>query len=545
MKTQPASKIVSLLRLEQIAARHRRDHLRIVLCHGCFDIVHPGHVRYLQSAGSHGHVLVVSLTSDDAIEKADGTRPYIPQEFRAENLAALQFVDHVVIADGPTAEPVIAALNPDLYVKGREYEHSNDPRFLAERHLVEARGGRVMYSSGDVVFSSTTILDNLAHGLRRGSGGQDQTRLRASCRRWGVTAESSTRLIDSFAGQRVAVLGDAICDQYVFCETADVAEEAPVLTLKPSHEASYLGGAAMVAGHLCGLGAHAHLFTCVANDEPSGQLLETLDQMGARHTALPVRQHLPIKQRFLAGDQKLMKVDRGEPHPLDTATERRLIAELDSVTRGFDALIVVDFGYGAVTSCLLEALLPRVRPRVRTIAGDISGARRTVLSMKNVDLLTPTERELRGVAGDFEQSLPTVAAQLMKRLATPNLIVTLGQRGVVMFHPRTPEQDQWFESRLRCEYLPAMADRAVDVVGAGDALMATATLSLASGAGLQQAGYLGSTAAAMTVARVGNLPVTHEELRRQLCHRPELIPAHGASVAVSIPSNLKPRLAAG
>ena len=544
MKAHPASKIIRLQQLRRLAQRRRRDGRVIVLCHGCFDIVHPGHVRHLQSAGSHGDVLVVSLTSDDAIEKADGTRPYIPQEHRAENLAALQFVDHVIIADSDTAGPIIRALEPDLYVKGREYEHSTDARFLAERRLVEAGGGRVMFSSGDVVFSSTTILDNMAARLTAQGAPLQDARLRASCKRWAVTPQSITRLLDSFKGKRVAVFGDAICDQYVFCETADVADEAPVLTLKPSHEASYLGGAAIIAGHVQALGASAHLFSVVADDEPSRQLLDTLEQMGVTSTTMRARQNLPIKQRFLAQGQKVLKVDRGEPHPLDSDTERKLIAAVEDLSNELDALIIIDFGYGAVTSTLLEALLPKVRQRVAVIAADISGPRRTLLSMKNVDLLTPTERELRGVAGDFEQSLPTVAASMMKQLAVPNLIVTLGDRGAVMFHPRIDHPRKWFDARLRCEYLPAGADHVRDVVGAGDALLAASTLAQACGASLPQAGHLGSAAAAVAVSRLGNLPVSRDQLLGEIQHKPELMNPSLPSIQTTTPADARVPLTA-
>ena len=178
MKSHLARKIVTVEQLKDLARGYHLDGARLIHCHGCFDVVHPGHVRYLQSAGSHGDVLIVSLTGDDAIEKSDGTRPYIPQEYRAENLAALEFVDHVVVADGPTAEPVIEAMRPHLYIKGQEYEHSCDPRFLAERRLVERCGGRVMFSSGDVVFSSTTILDGMSNHpdwYGRGSGDEQAT----------------------------------------------------------------------------------------------------------------------------------------------------------------------------------------------------------------------------------------------------------------------------------------------------------------------------------------------------------------------------------
>jgi cytidyltransferase-like protein len=82
------SKVMKLPALEKRIARHRAQGKRIVHCHGCFDVVHPGHLRYLQFARTQGDILVVSLTSDDAIEKEDGVRPHVPQELRAEMLAA-------------------------------------------------------------------------------------------------------------------------------------------------------------------------------------------------------------------------------------------------------------------------------------------------------------------------------------------------------------------------------------------------------------------------------------------------------------------------
>ena len=104
----------------------------IVQCHGCFDIVHPGHIRYLQFARRLGDVLVISLTGDAAMGKGP-ERPYIPQELRAENLAALEFVDWVVIDPHPTASQLLELLRPDVYVKGREYATVTDARFARER----------------------------------------------------------------------------------------------------------------------------------------------------------------------------------------------------------------------------------------------------------------------------------------------------------------------------------------------------------------------------------------------------------------------------
>ena len=116
-----------------------RKHLReqgktVVQCHGCFDIVHPGHIRYLRFARSLGDVLIVTVSSDDVVMKGY-ERPYIPEDLRLDNLAELGCVDYVALSEDEWAGPVLDALQPDIYVKGREYESKNDPRFANEKKI--------------------------------------------------------------------------------------------------------------------------------------------------------------------------------------------------------------------------------------------------------------------------------------------------------------------------------------------------------------------------------------------------------------------------
>lgn len=160
MRKDYRSKIVSLAELLSAADRIRRAGQTIVCCHGCFDIVHPGHLRYLQFGRRQGDLLVVSLTGDAAMDKGL-QRPLIPQELRAENLAALELVDLVYVDPHPTAVKLLRELRPHVYVKGREYQDSEDPRFQEERRAVEEAGGRVIFSSGEVVFSSTALIESL------------------------------------------------------------------------------------------------------------------------------------------------------------------------------------------------------------------------------------------------------------------------------------------------------------------------------------------------------------------------------------------------
>ena len=131
----------SLLSLRQAARAAGRT---VVHCHGCFDIVHPGHIQHLQFARSLGDVLVVSVSGDSHVNKGVH-RPLIPDDLRASSVAALECVDWVYVDQDPTAVALLEALRPDVYVKGREYEKNLDPRFLAEREAVTRHGGRVVF----------------------------------------------------------------------------------------------------------------------------------------------------------------------------------------------------------------------------------------------------------------------------------------------------------------------------------------------------------------------------------------------------------------
>src|SRR3954462_4963837 len=146
-----SSKILSLTDLLRLRDTARARGRTVVHCHGCFDIVHPGHIQHLQFASSLGDILIVSVSGDSHVNKGVD-RPLIPDDLRASSVAALECVDWVYVNQDPTAAQLLELLRPDVYVKGREYEKNMDPRFLAEREAVTRHGGRVVFSSGEVVY---------------------------------------------------------------------------------------------------------------------------------------------------------------------------------------------------------------------------------------------------------------------------------------------------------------------------------------------------------------------------------------------------------
>ncbi len=511
-------KIVDKAGLLEAVADARRQGRTTVQCHGCFDIVHPGHIRYLQFARSQGDVLLVSLTGDLDITKGD-QRPYIPQELRAENLAALEFVDLVYVDPNQTAEQVLGEVQPDVYVKGAEYENSPHPGFLREQQIVEEHGGKVIFSSGDVVFSSTQILETMGR-----EADLESHRLNLICRRHNLSQQTMKSSLDRFSGLRVLVVGDIVLDRYVFCDAIDIASESPMMSLCELEQKTYVGGAAIVARHAAALGASVCLVSSISKDESRDQVELVLADECIDSVLVPARRKLATKTRYLVEEQKLLRVESAENEPLDSLSEQQVAKVLEQHAAQVDAVIFCDFGYGTLTGGLLGRALPVLRKKVKILAADVSGRRGNLTHFKDVDLLTPTERELRATLHDFEQGLTLVAWQALQRTNARHLFVTLGKRGLVVFDRRSQDPASAdYSGRLVSEHLPSFADRALDWLGCGDAMLAASTLALASDVPLIEAAYLGNAAAAMEAARFGNIPIDDRMMREWMGRRPELV----------------------
>ncbi len=552
MTTNFQGKILDRDEVVRIAATGRENGKTIVQCHGCFDIVHPGHIRYLEFARQQGDILIVSLTGDQDVNKGEN-RPYIPQELRAENLAALMFVDYVCINPSPTAVDLLSELQPDIYVKGREYEGSIAPGFVAEKSAVESYGGRIIYSSGEIVFSSTALIE----ALPRSNAGQSHE-LRRACWRADISAETLNELLDQARGLRVLVVGDAILDRYIFCDALGIASEAPVVSLAHRDERSYVGGAAIVARHVAALGAKSFLLSAGAgcDDPDTRSITDVLSGEGVDHHLITARPAIVEKTRFLAEDSKLFKVDRAQRCPLDSIAQREAATILEKQSGELDAVILCDFGYGMITESLLSRVLPTLRQNVPIVTADVSGGRANLMNFKNVDLLCPTEREIRAMLNDYDSGLATVAWDLLEQTQARHIIVTLEKRGMLVFQRGGQDRasHEW-SARLKGEQLPAFADNAVDHLGCGDALLAASTLALAAGGTLMQSAYLGNAAAAIEVGILGNKPVerkqlldwinTRGELRSPDLHEtPATVDARAAAIASRKHSRIEPRDAA-
>jgi rfaE bifunctional protein kinase chain/domain/rfaE bifunctional protein nucleotidyltransferase chain/domain len=506
-----------ILLIEQLLAKRaaaKAAGRRVVHCHGCFDIVHPGHLRHLRHAKAQGDILLVTITGDSLINKGTG-RPLIPQELRAENLAALDCVDWVYVESRPTAVELLEQVRPDIYVKGREYEQNKDARFKAEQDTVIRHGGRVVFSSGDVVFSSTALIAALEQSVD-----PYHARLRTLLETPELDGERVSRVIGSFRSKRVLVIGEVIRDTYVLCDRPDVAGESPIMTLRPVERRTYDGGAAVIARHLAAMGALPVLITALDDSDETQQLRQRLLADGVELRTVKVERPLPEKQRFLVGQQKIMKLDLVQRLEPDAGKQHEFAGVVaDTLTEngafGVDATILADFGLGLITSSLLGQLCPLIRTKSGVVSGDVSGRRSNLTMMRDMDLLCPSESEARDAYRQYDQSLSTVVYRMMHETRSKNAIVTMGSEGLVTFDrlPGFGDVNASWGTKMKSEHVPALSGTAIDPLGCGDALISAATLALTADASLLTAGFLGAIAAGIQVQRLGNTVISATDLR--------------------------------
>lgn len=153
------SKIVPIENLAEIAKELKAAGKTIVLCHGCFDLMHPGHIKYFQASKKMGDILIVTLTPDKYVDKGPG-RPVFDQNLRTESIAALECVNYVAINKWPTAEETLRLLRPNIYVKGQEFQNLEDKtgKIQKEYAIIKEIGAEMRFTQ-EIVFSSTDLLN--------------------------------------------------------------------------------------------------------------------------------------------------------------------------------------------------------------------------------------------------------------------------------------------------------------------------------------------------------------------------------------------------
>lgn len=429
---------------------------KVVLAHGCFDLLHLGHAKYLEAAKGLGDFLLVSLTADKFVNKGPN-RPVFPAHLRAEMVAALGCVDAVTINDAPTAIPVIEAVKPALYVKGGDYRLGGG-EIDREVAAVRANGGDVHFTD-EITFSSSALINR--HIATR----REETRAYLERARALGFTEKVPALLDAIKDMRVMVVGETILDEYVYTSPLGKPPKESVLAVLSDSREEFQGGVIAAANHLRSFVADVDVLT---NDEPS------------------IRKTRLIEKSF---GKKLFEIYSSTSCAPCEATD------VMERAKSADVVIVFDFGHGFLTPYLRRAL--RKHSKFLAVNAQSNSANHgfnLITQYQQPDYACVDAPEARLAVQMQTAQLEDIAEKHLHDVMNPKRIaITHGSEGCVVW------DDVNGTARI-----PPFSSNVIDTMGAGDAFLAiTAPLAKAADS-MEIVGFVGNAVGALKVAQWGH-----------------------------------------
>jgi rfaE bifunctional protein kinase chain/domain len=323
-------------------------------------------------------------------------------------------------------------------------------------------------------------------------------------------------LVDALRGQRVAVVGDLIADEFIYGQIARVSREAPVLILNYDSTEIVPGGAGNAAANAAALGGSVRAVGLAGRDEPGQRLVDILKRRGVDVGKMirSARYRTPTKTRILAGGihsakQQVVRIDRAATPSISDDTRAAFGSRVLAAVKGCSALLVSDYGSGLVTPRLVADAQARLNGGARTGTVFVD-SRYALLRYRGMTACTPNESEVEhalGVRiGDNLRTLERAGRQILRRTRAKAVLVTRGSRGMALFQPERPTV-----------HIPIVgSDQIADVTGAGDTVIATMTLARAAGGTLEEAAHLANYAGGIVVMKRGTATVSAAELRHAI-----------------------------
>ncbi len=465
---------------------------KIVYCHGVFDLLHIGHIRYFDQGKLMGDVLVVTVTPDRYVDKGPH-RPAFPENLRAEAIASLACVDYVAINEWPTAEETLRLLRPHIYVKGSEFKNTDldmTGKIGREELVVKEIGAELRFTE-DIVFSSSSLIN------RHLSNFSQEIQEYLSLFRARHSLESILGAIDSLSELNVLIVGDAIIDEYHYCDAIGKSSKDPCLAMKYQSHELFAGGSLVVANHTASFAKSVDLLTTLGGDDSYEEFIRSKLQANVTpHFYYKPNTSTTVKRRYIDGYSmsKLFEVyvldDSSLPSEIADAQNQWLTDNL----KNYDIVIAADFGHTAISNEIINTL-SKDAPFLSVMTQANAGNRgfHTITKYQRADFICIAEHEVRLEARDLNGRLRPLITSLARKLDCNCFVVTRGRKGCMI----GSKDDEFVQ-------VPSFAARVVDRVGAGDAFLSVTSLLTRLGVDYEVLGFVGNVVGALTVEVIGN-----------------------------------------
>lgn len=473
---------------------------KIILVSGHFNVLHPGHMRLLRFAKECGGKLVVAVESD----RIAGSAAHVPEALRLEGIRSNSWVDEAFIFD-ESISSLIERLKPDIVVKGKEHESRKN----IELDVLRVYGGKLIFSSGESLFSSLDLIKKEF----RNEGNNFIGVPKVFMDRHDISAGRLKLLVERFRKLKICVIGDLIVDEYITCAPLGMSQEEATIVVTPIDSTKFIGGAGIVAAHAAGLGAKVDFISVAGADEAFEFARSELFEYGVElNLFTDDSRPTTLKQRYRSGGKSLLRVSHLHQAAISLQLQERVYQKFIDLLNEVDLVVFSDFNYGCLPQELVNRLSLAAKSKGILIAADSQSSSQIgdIGRFKGMDLITPTEREARISARNYEDGLVILAEKLRQQALAQNILLKLGAEGLLI-HAESVANGGWITDRVE-----ALNESPKDVSGAGDSLLITSAMTLAGGGSIWEAACLGSIAAAIQVGRVGNTPIRDIEIMREI-----------------------------
>lgn len=485
-------KIEPLDKLARVVSSLQKENKKIIHCHGIFDLLHVGHIRYFENARRMGDVLVVTVTPDRYVNKGLH-RPTFTEILRAEAIASLSCVDYVAINQWPTVEETLRLLQPDVYAKGSEFKNpvSDIAEDIAREEQVVREIGATLAFTEDIVFSSTNLinrhLSNLPTEINKYLG----------LFRKRYKLDEVLHILDKMASINVLIVGDTILDEYQYCDVIGKSSKDPTLAMKYKSKDLFAGGVLAVANHVANFANSVQLVTVLGERDSYEDFIRAqLHPNVSPYFAVQPNAPTLIKRRFIDGYSfnKLFEVYVMDDSGLPLEKNLEVCQWLQDQLPKYDLVIAADFGHGAISNETVQTLTEHARfLTVNTQANAGNRGFHTISQYPRADYACIAEHELRLDARVQNGNIWPLMDAIVKKLGCSRFVVTRGRKGCAV----CSENGSFVQ-------IPTFAQKTVDRVGAGDAFLSVSSLAAVQGVPSEVLGFIGNVVGSLAVEILGN-----------------------------------------
>ena len=468
---------------------------KVVLCHGVFDVIHSGHLKYFSQAKKYGDKLIVSVTVDQFVNKGP-YRPINTIKDRVEFLRNIKSIDNVIISNFPTAEKIIEKIKPNFYCKGPDYINKTmkDKNLAREILKVKKYGGKFVVVNHKAK-SSSKIIKKLNLDLDNSEFSQYLHKIRS---KYSIAdIEKSLKKIKKI---NVLVLGEMIIDKYIFAEAIGKSGKDAMLVFKEKNQKKFIGGSGLIS-NLCSsfVDKVNQVFHIGKNNSDLNFIKSQLNKKINYKFLYKNNSPTITKLRYLDSykNTKIIGIYNLNDEVLNNEEEKLFIKELKKHLKKSSIIILADYGHGEITDKIRNELQNYSNKLfLNTQINSFNSGHHTLKKYKKVNTLCINEGELRYEMKDRVSTLDEIVEKLYKEIKFNYFVVTRGKYGSIIYRKN--------KKLLSC---PAFNQNPVDTIGSGDTFFSMLSLGISSKINPDLCVMLATMAAGFSVKNLGNQKV--------------------------------------